>query len=315
MKNTLKELKRKNMVDITREIHAYKNYDVYVFDPASYNFVLYKPRGRSIETDRFLRDKLPQSLYVSASDKTHQIISKQKRYIKRLKYVLKTDARESKRLMTRVLDISASSPEPGVFDQMKESIELVLQEYLEDSTVVKRLLEVTTKDFSTSIHSVNVMLYCLKYARECRVSYEELKRFGLMGLLHDVGKVRLPNDLLTAPRKLTDQEYEEIKNHSQYSLEILRKNRLNPIIQVAAFQHHERSDGSGYPNRIKSNEIVPEAKALAIADVYEALTNWRPYKKPLPPLKALEIIKKAVLSEKMDEKTFIKFVKSLMGDD
>ena len=315
MKDTLKELKRKNMVDITSKIHAYKNYDVYVFDPISYNFVLYKPRGRSIEANRFLSDKVPKALYVSASDKTHQIISKQKRYIKRLKYVLKTDAHESKRLMARVLDISAASPEPGVFDQMKESIELVLQEYLEDSKVVKRLLEVTTKDFSTSIHSVNVMLYCLKYARECRVSYEELKLFGLIGLLHDVGKVRLPNDLLTAPRKLTDQEYEEIKNHSQYSLEILRQNRLNPIIQVAAFQHHERSDGSGYPNRIKSNEIVPEAKALAIADVYEALTNWRPYKTPLPPFNALEIIKKDVLSEKMDEKAFIKFVKSLMRDD
>ncbi len=314
MKDPLKELKRKNMVDITTEVQAYRNYDVYVFDPRSYNFVLYKPRGKSIETMRLIGDKLPQSLFVSLSDKTHQIVSKQRRYNRKLKYVLKTNPRESKRIMTRVLDISASSPEPEVFNQMKETIELVLEEYLADSNVVKRLIEVTTKDFSTSIHSVNVMLYCLRYARECKVPYEELKRFGLIGLLHDVGKVRLPNNILTAPRKLTDEEYEEVKNHALYSREILRQNRLSSIIQVSAFQHHERSDGSGYPNQLKSGEIVPEAKALAIADVYEALTNWRPYKTPVPPMKALAIIKESVLSGKMDEKTFVKFVRSLVGD-
>jgi len=313
MENTIKELKRKNMVDISEDIQAYTGYDVFVFDSRSRNFVLYKPKGRPIETIRVLNEKLPESLYVSLSDKTHFITSTQKRYNKKLKYTLKTNPYKSKQLMSQVLDIGSINPDPIVFDQMKETIDLVLEEYLADSNIVKRLIDVTTKDFSTSIHSVNVMLYCLRYARACGFSYRNLKFFGLMGLLHDVGKIRLSKNVLTAPRKLTDEEFQEVKNHSKYGWEILRQSQLNSKIRAAALQHHERSDGSGYPNGLSSKKILPEAKALAIADVYEALTNWRPYKAPVPPLKALEIIKKDVLMKKMDEEAFIKFAKSLVN--
>lgn len=302
------------MVEISQDVENYRNYDVYVFDPRSYNFVLYKPKGKTISGLRMIADNLPESLYISLSDKTHYITSKQKKYNKKLKYVLKTNPLESKKLLSQVLDISSSTPETEVFDQMKETIDLVLEEYLTDSTVVKRLIEVTMKDFSTSVHSVNVMLYCLRYARQCNFAYKDLKIFGLMGLLHDIGKVRLPDNILTAPRKLTEQEFEEIKNHTRYGWEILRQSKLNSKIQVAALTHHERSDGSGYPNGLISRKISLESKALAIADVYEALTNWRPYKVPVPPLVALDIIKKDVLQKKLDEKTFILFAKSLVGD-
>jgi HD-GYP domain-containing protein (c-di-GMP phosphodiesterase class II) len=314
MKDTLKELKRKRMVNISQDISSYRDYDVYVFDPRSYNFVLYKPKGKTISSIRIINESLPESLYVSVSDKTHHITSKQRSYNKKLKYILKKNPLESKKLLSRVLDIASATPEPEVFSEMKDTIDLVLDEYLADSNVVKRLIEVTTKDFSTSVHSVNVMLYCLRFARQCNFAYQDLKIFGLMGLLHDVGKVRLPNEILTAPRKLNEQEFEEIKNHSRYGWEILRKSKLNSKIQIGALQHHERSDGSGYPNGLKSSQISPVSKALAIADVYEALTNWRPYKAPVPPLKALDIIKKDVLQEKLDEKTFITFAKSLVGD-
>jgi len=314
MRDILKEIKRKRMVDISEDIQSFKAYDVYVFDPRSYNFVLYKPKGKPISSVRLISNNLPESLYVSLSDKTHFITSKQKKYNKKLKYVLKNNPIESKKLMSRILDISASSPEPEVFGQMKETIDLVLEEYLADSNVVKRLIEVTTKDFSTSIHSVNVMLYCLRYARQCNFAYKDLKLFGLMGLLHDVGKVQLPNEILTAPRKLTIEEYEEVKNHARYGWNILRQSKLNSRIQIAALEHHERSDGSGYPNRLQGHKISPEPKALAIADIYEALTNWRPYKAPLSPLEALDIIKKDVLGGKLDEKTFIIFAKSLVAD-
>ncbi len=299
---------------MSQSVENYRDYDVYVFDPRSYNFVLYKPKGKSISSLRMIAENLPESLYVSLSDKTHFITSKQKSYNQKLKYILKKNPLESKKLLSRVLDITATTPEPEVFDQMKDTIDLVLEEYLSDSSVVKRLIEVTTKDFSTSVHSVNVMLYCLRFARQCNFAYKDLKLFGLMGLLHDVGKVRLPSEILTAPRKLTEQEFEEIKNHSRYGWEILRQSKLNSKIQIAALTHHERSDGSGYPKGLKSSKISLESKALAIADVYEALTNWRPYKVPVPPLQALDIIKKDVLQKKLDEKAFVIFAKSLVGD-
>ena len=313
MKDVLKEIKRKRMVDISQDIKDYRAYNVYVFDERSYNFVLYKPKGKAISDLRLINDTLPKSLYVSLSDKTHQITSKQKNYNKKLKYVLKKNPAESKKLMSRILDISASSPDPEVFGQMKETIDLVLEEYLADSNVVKRLIEVTTKDFSTSVHSVNVMLYCLRYARQRNFAYKDLKLFGLMGLLHDVGKVQLPNKILTAPRKLTEEEYEEVKNHTRYGWEILRQSRLNSKIKTAALEHHERLDGSGYPNGLKGREISPEAKALAITDIYEALTNWRPYKAPLPPLQALDIVKKERAAKKTGREDVHRFCKKPCG--
>ena len=313
MKDILKEIKRKKMVEISKDIGNYSDYNAYTFDARSQNFVLYKPRGRVIDALRLRNETLPESLYISVSDQIHYITSQQVKYNKKLKHILKTNPLESKKLMARVLDIAASTPEPEVFDNMKETIDLVLEEYLADANVVKRLIEVTAKDFSTSVHSVNVMLYCLRYARQCNFAYKDLKLFGLMGLLHDVGKVRLPSGILKAPRKLTEEEFEEVKNHSRYGYEILRQSKLNPKIQIAALEHHERSDGSGYPNGLKESAISPVSRALAIADVYEALTNWRPYKAPLSPLKALDIIKKEVLQKKLHEKSFIIFAKSLVG--
>ena len=314
MKDILKELKIKKMVKISKDIVNYRDYNAYIFDPRTQNFVLYKPKGKAIGDLRVKSEKLPKSLYISVSDKTHYITSKQVKYNKKLKHVLKTNPLESKKLMGQILDISASTPEPEVFRHMKDTIDLVLEEYLADSNVVKRLIEVTTKDFSTSVHSVNVMLYCLRYARQCKFAYEDLKLFGLMGLLHDVGKVRLPSGILKAPRKLTEEEFEEVKKHPRYGYEILAQSKLNPKIQSGALGHHERSDGSGYPNGLIERKITPESRALAIADIYEALTNWRPYKAPLPPLEALDIIKKDVLRNKLNEKTFILFAKSLVGD-
>ena len=182
-----------------------------------------------------------------------------------------------------------------------------------DQDIVKKMIEITVKDTSTSVHSVNVMLHCLGYARQCNYEHDDLRLFGLMGLFHDIGKLRIPDKILKAPRRLTEEEFDLIKTHSNYGYNILVRSNLDKRVRLGALQHHERSDGSGYPRKIEGKDISPESKALAIIDVYEALTNWRPYKDPVDPLEALGIIKEDVEKGKLDMKTFQEFACSLKG--
>jgi HD-GYP domain-containing protein (c-di-GMP phosphodiesterase class II) len=304
---------KKRAVEITETVDNYKDYDVYYQDPISERFVLYKPGGVPIEEMRLKRGMVPRHLFVSLNDQLDFVSSRHREYNERLKDILKTEPLESKQLLTRILDLALTAPVGESVPRMRDTVDIVLKEYLADESVLKRMVEVTTKDTSTSVHSVNVMLHCLAYARQMDHEYEELKSFGLMGLLHDIGKLEIPDSILKAPRRLTPEEFELIKTHPNHGYSILVQTRVEKRVRLGALQHHERCDGSGYPKRLKRNDLLPESNVLAIIDVYEALTNWRPYKDPADSLKALSIIKEEVAEGKLDKEMFHDFAKSLLG--
>ena len=300
-------------VEISAGIKNYKKYDVYYQDQMSGRLVLYKPRNVDIEEVRLTAGKIPTSLYVSINDQLDFVSSRHKEYNKRLKNILRTNPRKSKRLLAEVLELGVTVPVGEIAHRMRETVDIVLKEYMSDEDIVKRMIEVTLKDTSTSVHSVNVMLHCLGFARQSEYEYHDLKSFGLMGLFHDVGKLRIPDSVLKAPRRLTEEEFEIIKAHPSHGYDILVKSRLEKRIRMGALQHHERLDGSGYPKNLEGKDVLPESKALAIIDVYEALTNWRPYKGPVNSIKALEIIKEEVEAGKLDREMFQIFARSLVG--
>lgn len=306
-------MNKKKMVEVSRNVRRYREYDVYCQGPTSEKFVLYKPRGIGIDEIRIKKEKIPKRLYVSLSDQLHFVSACHEKYNKRLKDILRTKPAESKQLLVKVLDLGLAVPVGQVVQHMKDTIDIVLKNYMEDQDVVKKMIEITIKDTSTSVHSVNVMLHCLGYAQQCKFGYDDLKLFGLMGLFHDVGKLRIPDKILKAPRQLTEEEFEEIRKHPNYGYNILGQSKLDNRIRMASLQHHERSDGSGYPKKIGEKDILPVSMALATIDVYEALTNWRPYKNPVKSLEALEIIKAEVEKGKLDVETFRNFAKSLIG--
>lgn len=298
-------------VEISGDIKDYLDWDVYFFSPKSERYVLYKPKGVGIDEIRLKKKSMPERLYVSLTNKVEHVSNRQQLINRILKQTLKRDPARSKQLLTGILEAGTTVPIEKILNNMKNTVDLVLDDYLADHGIVKRLIEVTTKDYSTSVHSVNVMLYCLGYGRLCKFTYKNLKLFGLMGLLHDVGKVRVPQGILTAPRRLTEDEFEEIKKHTLYGYEMLEQCGLDSRVRFGALQHHERLDGSGYPNNITARDILPESMALAIIDIYEALTNLRPYKSPFPLLEGLDIIKKEVMDGKLDLETFKNFALSL----
>jgi len=306
-------MNKKRSIEISTSIKGYKEYDVYYQDPISKRFILYKPKGANIDEVRIDQEKVPKYLYVSLHDQLDFVSSRHKKYNKRLEKILKTEPYESKELLIKVLDLGRAVPVGKVVQQMKDTVDIVVKEYMADQDIIKKLIEITVKDASTSVHSVNVMLHCMGYARQCNYRYDNLRLFGLMGLFHDIGKLQIPDKILKAPRQLTEEEFDLIRTHPYQGYNILAKGNLDKRVGLAALQHHERCDGSGYPRRIEEKDISPESKALAIIDIYEPLTNLRPYKAPVKPLDALKIIKEGVEKGKLDMKTFQEFACSLVG--
>ncbi len=127
-------------------------------------------------------------------------------------------------------------------------------------------------------------------AEEMGFAPEQVEVIQVAGLLHDIGKLSLPQELLNKSGKLTDTEFQLIKTHSQTGYDILKSVEFPWPIADIVIQHHERMNGSGYPSGIKEDEILIEARILGVADVVEAMNSYRPYRPPLGIDKALEQI-------------------------
>ncbi len=153
-------------------------------------------------------------------------------------------------------------------------------------------LALEKRDPYTAGHQHRVTQIALAIANEMHAPTEELNGIRLGGMVHDIGKIYIPSEILTRPGKLTDIEFMMIKTHAQVGYDILKEVDFPWPIAQMVLQHHERLDGSGYPQGLQGNEILQEAKILAVADVVEAMASHRPYRSALGMEKALEEIKK-----------------------
>ncbi len=171
------------------------------------------------------------------------------------------------------------------------------------------------KDFDnyTFTHSVNVAVLAIAIGRRLGSSAQEMNNMGFAGLMHDIGKMHVPENILNKPGKLTEEEYQIMKMHPVYGHEYLRTNSkgVSEEILLAVRHHHEKSDGSGYPDGIFEKDIPKFAKIISIADVYDAITSERTYHKGLVPSDALKII--FSWSGKHFNDSLVKFFISIMG--
>lgn len=153
---------------------------------------------------------------------------------------------------------------------------------------VAKMAEV--KDPYTAGHQKRVALLSCAIAREIGLSDSQTEGIRISALLHDIGKIAVPSEILSKPGRLSGYEYEIVKTHVQTSHEVLKGLDFPWPVADIVFQHHERMDGSGYPARLKGDDIVIEARILALVDVVEAMSNHRPYRPALGVDKALEEI-------------------------
>lgn len=157
--------------------------------------------------------------------------------------------------------------------------------------LISLLSDVYTYDNYIYTHSLNVTLYSLAIGMELGLTSKELEILGLGAVLHDVGKMKIPTEILLKPGKLTEEEFDYIKKHPQDGFDLLRNvQTISLLVAHCAYQHHERINGSGYPRKIKGNEIHYFAKILAVADVFDAVTSDRIYRGAMLPHNGLEIL-------------------------
>ena len=173
--------------------------------------------------------------------------------------------------------------------ELKKSLEKLEMAMSGTISVISLISE--SRDPYTAGHQRGVADLAVAIAREMGLSEERLKMIHMAGLIHDIGKINVPAEILSKPGKLTPVEFSLIKSHPETGYNILKRVDFIPTIAQVVYQHHEKMDGSGYPRMISGNEIILEARIITVADVVEAMANHRPYRPALGIEKALEEIR------------------------
>lgn len=150
---------------------------------------------------------------------------------------------------------------------------------------------VDAKDLYTKGHSLRVAEYSMKIAEKMNMSKEEIQRIGYIGLMHDCGKMGIPDDVLKKPGRLSDEEIKIIRMHTVYGGEILKSITAIEGLREGAYYHHERYDGNGYPEGLKGEEIPLCARIIGVADSFDAMNADRCYRRALPLEKIIEELK------------------------
>jgi putative nucleotidyltransferase with HDIG domain len=276
-------------------------------------FVLYKPSGIKLRDMRIEQGLHPEKLFIKSRDKIRGIREVQKAFNQQLKQDIKDhNPSKVKDTIIHIVEETFTEPRSGSLEGISATVNILVSDYTKESKILKNLLFVSHNDYTTVLHSVNVMALVIGYATYENYTITEKRMLGLCALLHDVGKAKIDAEILQAPRRLTEEEFERMQAHTTIGFQILSNCRFaNPEIKRTALQHHEKMDGSGYPSR--STRISRMAQIVGMIDCYEALTNDdRPYRDASDPLKALTIIKDDVEAHKFNRKIFEKFAYSLL---
>jgi len=175
---------------------------------------------------------------------------------------------------------------------VKDTVSDIMNRVIENETVMLQLTGIRDIDNYTFLHSVDVCIYSIILGKKLGYGKDPLMSLGMGAILHDIGKCKVPIEILQKPGKLSDEEFQHMQMHTVYGCEIIKNSyRLGSKVANIAFQHHEKWDGTGYPMGISGNTIDPLARIVALADVYDALTSDRVYKKRELPHVAAEYIR------------------------
>lgn len=185
-------------------------------------------------------------------------------------------------------------------------IEMLVQR---NASAILSVARLKTHDDYTYMHSIAVCALMLSLAHQLDLDEEQTRLAGVGGLMHDLGKALMPTEILSKPGKLTDAQFVTVKKHPQAGATVLQENGAAPEVIDIALHHHEKVNGSGYPDGLAGDDISLLARMGAICDVYDAVTSERPYKKAWDPSNAIQAMAK--WEGHFDKKLFAVFVKSI----
>lgn len=175
---------------------------------------------------------------------------------------------------------------------VQENVDELVDSVSRNRDALMALMKLRRFDDYTYTHSLNVSVLAISAGKSLGLSDEELRVLGLGTMFHDLGKSRIPGNILNKPGKLTDEEFAVMRNHAALSGKIIMEQNLkvNDLVYMIARHHHERIDGSGYPDQLKGDEIPYLVTICGLSDVYDALSSDRVYHKGRSPHDALKFI-------------------------
>lgn len=174
---------------------------------------------------------------------------------------------------------------------IRDSVCKMIDELMEMQDTMVNLQDLKTNDQYTFSHSVNVCVLALITGIAMKYDEGKLRELGMGAMLHDMGKTRVPNEILNKPGSLTEEEYAIVKKHTNYGYEMLKRSKvLSTYASYIALTHHERFDGDGYPLGLRGSEIHEFSRIVSIADVYDAITSDRVYRRRINVNDAIEYL-------------------------
>lgn len=192
-------------------------------------------------------------------------------------------------LKSKIATLNNKLKAPIATDELLQDMQNILSETRNGTHVVHMLHCMRDNDDETFAHAVSVALLCNVFGHWLRYSEEDIKVLTLCGLLHDVGKMLIPSAIISKPARLSNMEFDIVKSHTVAGYNLLADQNLDERVKNTVLMHHERRDGSGYPNGLKEAEIEDFAQIVAIVDVYEAMTSPRAYRRANCPFDAMSI--------------------------
>ncbi len=177
-------------------------------------------------------------------------------------------------------------------NEIKDEVDKMLPDMLNNNDVLMRLRQLQETDDYLFEHSFRVSILATNLAKWLKYSENDIKNIAMASLLYEVGNLRISKAILQKPDKLTKSEMEIVKKHPQLAYHILLKTKgVSQEVKYVALQHHERIDGSGYPLKLRNNQIHDFTKIVMVCDIYDALTHDRPYRKKISPFTAAEYLR------------------------
>ncbi|WP_350432098.1 HD-GYP domain-containing protein [Shewanella sp. H8] len=175
--------------------------------------------------------------------------------------------------------------------QFEDIADKMIESVMDDADAFKCISALRTKDAYLLEHSINVAFLLVTFGKHLNLERELLKQMAVGGILHDIGKIQVDNEILHKPGKLTPDEFEKMKLHQVYAVEIMNETKgLSQVSKDVCLMHHEKLDGRGYPNGLKDEQLPLHGRMSCIVDIFDALTAARCYKEAMSPAAAFKIL-------------------------
>lgn len=292
--------------------HTY-NYPIfYHIKDDFYKVLIHKKENYSKEIQEQIKKQQIKNLYVLSKDyETYEKDTQE--YVAKLIYTKEVPIKIKAEIIHEMTNDTMQELFLGNLNEekikhSKEMINKSIDLILDDKSALRSMLEVTSYDYYTYSHCVNVSVYALAFGAYLGLKKDMLLVLGSAALLHDLGKKKVPSDIVNKNSRLTDEEFEIMKMHPSYAVEILKSlGESNQLLLEIIEQHHEKLDGSGYPKHLKEKDIHHFSQIIAIVDIFDALTTKRSYKPAMHSFDALELMTKEMTSE-INVKLLEKFI-------